>query len=322
MPKHKPIDPNEDQVPADTEALNQRILNAVAEAPDVWSLDLDMVRQARREGKGIFPLEPFDLNAEDFTVSGPASPITVRAIRPEGREETGTFMHIHGGGWVFGNADMQDQRLKELANGTGLACLSVEYRLSPEHPYPAAPDDCEAVALWLAEIGGERFNTSFLAIGGESAGGHLAANTLIRLRDKHQKTPFHAAVLIAGIFDLGMTPSAANFKSDLILRHKDMVNFANCYLQNNEDRRHPDISPLYAPAHDMPPTHFSIGTADPLMDDSLFIASCWAQCQADIELDIYPGACHVFQYFDALQQAKESRANIIDFLNRVRESRS
>ncbi len=307
-------------IPKQTARFNEELLVKIEAGPELWDLDRDMVRAARREGKGIFPLEPFDPIAETIKIEGSGGAITLRMLRPEKTEERGTFLHIHGGGWVYGNADMQDQRLKQLANETGLACVSVEYRLAPENPYPAAPDDCESAAKWLVGEGAKHCNTKFLAIGGESAGGHLAANCLLRLRDRHNVTPFHATVLIAGIFDLGMTPSAANFKSNLVLRHKDMVNFAACLLQKGEDRRDPDISPLYASPHDMPPAHFAVGTCDPLLDDSIFMANSWKQYQDDTELDIYPGGCHVFQYFDELKQTMESRAAMAVFLNRQIEN--
>ncbi|MEM9279207.1 MAG: alpha/beta hydrolase [Pseudomonadota bacterium] len=310
------------ETPDDTSTFNQQIIAAIEAGPELWDLPRDVVRQARREGKGIFPPEPFDPAAEDFEIAGKAGSIPMRAIRPDNQDERGVFLHFHGGGWVYGNADMQDQRLKEIANATGLTCISVEYRLAPENPYPAGPDDCEAAALWLAQEGSAKFNTAFLAIGGESAGAHLAANALLRLRDNHETTPYHAAVLIAGAFDLGMTPSAANFNSNLILRHKDMVNFGNCFLQNDEDKRDPDVSPLYASLHDMPPAHFTVGTRDPLLDDSVFMANSWVKSQKDVELDVYPGGCHVFQYFEQLEQARESRANINRFLNRIIEKQS
>lgn len=316
MPLLEIMQPDRENVPEETARFNARILEAINSGPELWDLDRNEVRKARRAGKGIFPLEAMDPDAQTITIEGAGGPVELRAIRPQGREETGAFLHIHGGGWVYGNADMQDQRLKQLANATGLAAISVEYRLAPENPYPAGPDDCEAAALWLAHEGGESFNTSFLAIGGESAGGHLSVNALLRLRDRHGFQPFHAAVLIAGIYDIGMTPSAANYTDNLILRHKDMVNFANCFLQNNEDRRDPDVSPLYANLEGVPPAHFTVGTEDALLDDSLFMAQCWKAVQTDTELDIYPGGCHVFQYFDELKQAMDSRQAIADFLNR------
>ncbi|MEO0329419.1 MAG: alpha/beta hydrolase [Pseudomonadota bacterium] len=304
-------------IPEETLRFNAEIISAIEAGPELWDLPREIVRAARRAGKGIFPIEPFAADAVDFEITGPAGPITLREVKPDTRPVRGVFLHIHGGGWVYGNADMQDERLKEIANETGLACLSVEYRLAPENPYPAGPDDCEAAALWLAENISDRYGVRFLAIGGESAGAHLAVNALIRLRDKHAVTSFNAAVLIAGAYDMNMTPSAARFKGNLILRHKDMVNFADCFLQNGEERRDPDISPLYAELHELPPAHFTVGTLDALLDDSIFMANCWRKHMIDTELEIYPGGCHVFQYFKQLEQARQSRDQIHVFLNRL-----
>ncbi|MGI9352027.1 MAG: alpha/beta hydrolase [Rhizobiaceae bacterium] len=311
------VDLHLEETPDETNAFNERIIGLLEAGPELWDLPRDVVRQARREGKGIFPPEPFSYDAEVFEIAGKSGPVVMRAISPDTRDERGVFLHFHGGGWVYGNADMQDQRLKQIANDTGLTCISVEYRLAPENPFPAGPDDCEAAALWLSREGGSKYNTSFLAIGGESAGAHLSVNALLRLRDRHDLTPFHAAVLVAGAYDLGMTPSAANFKSNLILRYKDMKNFGDCFLQNGEDKRDPDISPLFANLGGMPPAHFTVGTMDPLLDDSIFMANSWAKFQPDTELDIYPGGCHVFQYFEELKQARESREKMSAFLNRL-----
>jgi len=316
------IDPSlfdENNIPADTAKLNAELIAAAEAGPDMWDFAPDVVRQARRDGKSAFPLEPEDPNAETFEIEGPAGPVGMRVIHPDDQEPRGVFLHIHGGGWVLGAADLQDQRLKQLANETGLDCISVEYRLAPEDPYPAAPDDCEAAALWLAQEGASKFNTSFLAIGGDSAGGHLAVNALLRLRDKHNLTPFHGAVLVAGAYDMTQTPSGRNFHQNLVLTNRDMVNFNKAFFQNDEDQKDPDISPINADLIGMPPAHFTVGTLDALLDDSVFMANRWMRFQSDTELDIYPGGCHVFQYFDHLEQSQASRKNMSAFLNRLME---
>lgn len=304
-------------IPEQTQAFNDGIIERLKNGVDPWSLPTETIRQARREGKSVFPLEAMDPDAETIEIQAGTQTIPLRVIRTD-KQSCGTFLHIHGGGWMYGAADLQDERLKQLCNDTSLDCVSVEYRLTPEHAYPAANEDCENTALWLVNEGAEHFNTDFLAIGGESAGGHLAADTLLRLRDNHNLKPFHAAVLIAGIFDLGMTPSAYNFHDPLILSFKDMVNYSAGYLQNNEDRRNPKVSPLFAELDDMPPAHFTVGTRDALLDDTIFMANRWVQFQSDTELDIYPGGCHVFQYFAELDQAQASRKSMAEFLNRIR----
>ena len=308
---------DEKQIPEDTKALNNHLLALAQEGPSMWDFSAPAIRQARREGKSAFPLEPHDPTAEDFFIQTPSGDLKLRAIQPDQKTPRGVFLHIHGGGWMLGACDLQDERLKQMANDTALICISVDYRLAPEAPYPAACDDCEAAALWLASEGQHKFNTDFLAIGGDSAGGHLTANALVRLRDKHKLTPYHAAIFMAGAFDMGGTPSTQNFHEKLVLTTTDIQNFASAFLQNNEDRKEPDVSPLYADLTDMPPAHFSVGTKDALLDDSIFMANRWVQSQGDTELDIYPGGCHVFQYFPDLAQTKESRKRMSDFLNRL-----
>ena len=308
---------NDDHIPADTKTLNAKIITLAEASPSMWDFSAPAIRQARREGKSIFPLEEHDPNAEDVFISTKNGDLKLRVIQPDHAKPRGVFLHIHGGGWMLGACDLQDERLKQLANDTGLTCISVDYRLAPEYPYPAACDDCEAAALWLATEGHTKFNTDFLAIGGDSAGGHLSANALIRLRDKHKITVYDAAIFMAGAFDMGGTPSTKNFHEKLVLTTLDIQNFASTFLQNDEDRLDPDVSPLYADLADMPPAHFSVGTKDALLDDSIFMANKWIQSQADTELDIYPGGCHVFQYFPDLAQSQESRKRMAEFLIRL-----
>jgi acetyl esterase/lipase len=220
---------------------------------------------------------------------------------------------------------MQDLRLQRLARDTGLAVVSVGYRLAPEHPYPAANDDCEAAALWLlgddaraalgggdhdarpavgggdhgarAAVGGGEGSWP-LAIGGDSAGGHLSAVTLLRLRDRHGITgAFGAAVLQYGAFDLSMSPSARLWgERNLVLSDPILKWFADNYLPHHdrEQRRVPDISPLFADLRDLPPAIFTVGTQDALLDDSLFMEARWRQAGNATELHIWPEAPHGF----------------------------
>ncbi len=304
-------------IPEDTKTLNAKIIALAETSPSMWEFSAPAIRQARAEGKSIFPLETKDPNAEDFYIPTNNEDLKLRAIQPDHAKPRGVFLHIHGGGWMLGACDLQDERLKQMANDTRLTCISVDYRLAPEAPYPAACDDCEAAALWLASEGHTKFNTDFLAIGGDSAGGHLSANALIRLRDKHKLKAYDAAIFMAGAFDMRGTPSTKNFHEKLVLTTLDIRNFASTFLQNNEDRIDPDVSPLYADLTDMPPAHFSVGTKDALLDDSIFMANKWVQSQTDTELDIYPGGCHVFQYFPDLAQSQESRKRMAEFLIRL-----
>ena len=137
-----------------------------------------------------------------------------------------------------------------------------------------------------------------LTIGGESAGGHLSAVTLLRLRDRHGYTGFRGANLVYGAFDLSMTPSQRAFGDKrLVLRTKDVAKFCDAFLPHDQDRRAPDVSPLYADLRGLPPALFTIGTHDALLDDSLFMHARWLGAGNRAELAVYPGGAHGFTLF-------------------------
>lgn len=304
----------------ETRAHNEWVLDLMRSAPDMWSMEPQFVRDARVDGRGPFPVEPEEPTATTITITVDNRHIDLRVFEPKSKKTLGTYLHIHGGGWMVGTALAHDVRLQEIADNCQLSCVSVEYRLAPEHPYPAGPDDCEAAALWLLSDD-HGFNKEYLAIGGESAGAHLSALTLIRLRDKASTCPFHAAILTAGVYDLGQSPSARNWGEErLILNTRDMQMFATAYLHGGEDKRDPAISPLFARLNGLPPTLFSVGTKDLLLDDTLQMATLWHAANGNAELDVAPGGCHVFQSFRHLKIARASNAYIDAFLNRTREN--
>jgi len=284
---------------AETRAFNAELERRLAEMPAVHEVPVEESRRARREGRGIFPPPVFVPEARTLEIDGPGGPIPLRIISP-GAKATGTFMHIHGGGWTLSHNDLQDLRLQRLARDTGLTVVSVGYRLAPEHPYPAGPDDCEAAALWLVSDEGRRAVEAGgpLAIGGDSAGGHLAVVTLLRLRDRHAITgAFEAAVLQYGAFDLSMTPSQRLWGDRYLVLSTPIIRwFADQFLPEvtPEERRHPDISPLYADLSGMPPAIFTVGTQDPLLDDTLFMEARWRETGSATELRVWPEAPHGF----------------------------
>jgi acetyl esterase len=284
---------------AEMRAFNAELERLLATIPPVNTVPPEESRRARREGRSIFPAPVFLEDARTVTIDGHGRPVSLRIIAPDGVSH-GAFLHIHGGGWTLGAADMQDPRLKRLADETGLTVVSVDYRLSPEDPYPAAPDDCEAAALWLladegrVAVGG----SGPMAIGGDSAGGHLAAVTLLRLRDRHGITgAFGAAVLQYGAFDLSLTPSQRLWGDRNLVLSTPIINwFSDQFLPSleREQRRDPDVSPLYAELDGMPPAIFTIGTQDPLLDDTLFMEARWRAGDRMTELRIWPEAPHGF----------------------------
>jgi acetyl esterase len=232
--------------------------------------------------------------AADRTIEGVAGPIRLRTFTHE--EPDAVLLHIHGGAWMAGSPEMMDQLHEIIVDACNVAVVSVDYRLAPEHPYPAGPDDCETAACWLLEHGADLFGSDRLLISGESAGAHLAAVTLLRMRDNHDAADrFLGANLLFGAYDLSCTPSQRGVGiapgTDLL----DGTGFPlDLFLPEMSDtqRRDPDISPLYANLRGMPPALFAVGTNDHLLDDTLFMASRWEVAGNRTELLVYPDTPH------------------------------
>jgi acetyl esterase/lipase len=304
----------------ETRAFNAEIERILAGQPSVHTLPPEVTRRARREGRGIFPPPVFLDQARDLSIPGRHGEIRLRVLKPAVRP-TGVYLHLHGGGWTLGDHDMQDPAMLELAEATGMVAVSVGYRLAPEHPFPAGPDDCEDAALWLVERGAAELGApARLAIGGESAGAHLSVLTLLRLRDRRGVDhAFAAANLVYGAYDLSMTPSQRRWgERNLILSTPIIHWFADCFLPgvDREARRHPEISPLYADLRGMPPALFEVGTADPLLDDSLFMEARWRASGCGAELRLYEEAAHGFTAF-AIAVSEAARQAQYEFLRGI-----
>lgn len=282
----------------------------IAQEPPVYTQAPETIRAARESGSRAGPVVFSDM-ARERVIEGPAGDLTLRTFVPG--EVIGAYLHIHGGGWVIGRAHLQDPRLEAIAQSCGLAVVSVDYRLAPEHPYPAGPDDCEAAATWLAEHAKSEFGSDRLAIGGESAGAHLSAVTLLRMRDRHGFTGFSAANLVYGAYDLSGTPSVRNWgERNLVLNTPGIEWFSNHFAPRDK-RRDPDVSPLFADLAHLPPALFTVGTLDPLLDDTLFMHSRWLAAGNEAELAVYPGGVHGFDAHP-IKLAQRARERMHRFL--------
>ena len=155
-----------------------------------------------------------------------------------------------------------------------------------------------------------------LAIGGESAGATLSVATLLRLRDRHGGIPFRAAILTCGNYEASMTPSQRLTDDEGLVGRTSLRKYVEAYLPGKVDPRDPDVSPVYADLHGLPPAIFTIGTGDPLLDDSLFLSARWIAAGNQAELALYPGATHAFNLLP-VPQAAEANARIESFLTPV-----
>lgn len=304
----------EEAVNAETRAFVESAAAMRAGMPPLSAATLPMLRALLEEDGGPFAPPPPVERAEDRAAPGPHGEARVRVIRPEGRDPAGVYLDIHGGGWVAGSARLSDQANLALVEKLGVATVSVDYRLAPEHPYPAGADDCETAAVWLAENAAAEFGTERLLIGGGSAGAHLAAVTLLRLRDRHGFTGFTGANLVYGAYDLTMTPSqrrAAGAEGGLT--RAEIEAFGAMFLPAGVDAADADVSPLNADLRDMPPALFTVGTLDPLLDDSLFMHARWLAAGNESELVAYAGGPHGFDGAP-IAIAREATARVHAFL--------
>ncbi len=301
-----------DSPPEGVLEFNEEIADTMTAQPNIWDVGAPAARQGREEGLSVFGEIVESMRAETIEIDGPAGPIDLRIIRAA--EPRGVLFHIHGGGWVLGANHHADPRTEWLVDETGLTVVATSYRLAPEHPYPAGPDDCEAAAHWLVANAQSEFGTDRLIIGGESAGAHLSLVTMLRLRAALGHCPFQLAVLTYGCFDLRGTPSVRSFGDRPYVLSKPICDWFFDQFVADADPEDPDISPLFADLSDLPPALFSVGDRDPLFDDSTFGYERYVAAGNNARLDIWPGAIHAWDYFDN-EYGRLGRASIHEWLN-------
>jgi acetyl esterase/lipase len=254
------------------------VKRGMGRGPGSWN-ELQAVRDAAQRPNPSGP----DVVTE--VVGHDEATVPVRIHFPASAAPRGVLLDFPGGGFYLGAGAGSDVRNNDLANNLGIVVVSVDYRLAPENPWPAAPDDCETAALWLAEHAAARFGTHRLAIGGFSAGATLAATTLIRLRDKGIAA-YGAAVLQFGTYDLsGQTPAGRLIADEY---------FIQAYAGRLADRTHPDFSPIYADLTNLPPALIVVGQEDILLRDNLAMTAQLSADGVDVDLRVYPAAPHGF----------------------------
>ncbi len=227
--------------------------------------------------------------------------VRCRVFAPDGPARA-VYLHFHGGGMILGAPEMNDPANLDLSRRFGVAVVSVDYRLAPEHPYPAGPDDGTAVAAWLVENALREFGSARLLVGGESAGGYMAAAVLLRARDELGAIDrFAGANLVFGVYDWGRSPSQRGTRPHEgpdLLDPEGIRMFTDCYLpgRTDDERRDPSVSPAFADLRGLPPLLLSVGGCDHLLDDTLLLASRAAAAGVEVELFVAPDLPHGFGF--------------------------
>lgn len=254
------------------------------------------VAEARRNYDAA-PKPPPDpiARVEDRTVDGPGGPIPVRLYADSTEPDLGVVVFFHGGGWVLSGITGHDSICRRLALRSGMLVVSVDYRLAPEHPYPAPHDDCWAVTTWLAAHAGDwGGDPERIAVCGDSAGGNLAAGVALRARD--EGLPLRLQVLIYPCLDDRQDeyPSMRENAEGYFLSAADMAWFWGHFLQgSNAD----DPRAVPARATDLTglaPAWVMTAEYDPLRDEGERYAERLAEAGVPVEVVRYPGVVHGF----------------------------
>lgn len=224
---------------------------------------------------------------------------TLRGTYPGGATD-GALLYFHGGGFVIGSAQAYRLLAAELARSAGLTAYAPDYRLAPEHPFPAAIDDCRAayLALLAQGIAPER-----IVLAGDSAGGGLVISTLLALRDAGDPLPA-AAVALSPWVDLSGTSRSTSAKAaeDAALTGDGLQACVRHYIGDG-NRNHPLASPIHADLSGLPPVMIQVGSAEILLDDALALAAAAGHAGTAVRLEIWPNMPHVWHAFAFMLEA-------------------
>lgn len=221
------------------------------------------------------------------------------------------ILYLHGGAYVLGSLIMYRPMLATYAQASGARLLMIEYRLAPEHPFPAAVDDARMAYRWLLTQG---IRPEQIVVMGDSAGGGLTVALLLALRDEQTPLPA-AAVCLSPWFDLACTGESmrTRARADVILTPQMLKKAADAYL-GTTDPRTPLASPLYADLHGLPPMLLQVGTEDILLDDARRLALRAREAGISIELEVWPNMIHAWQTLERrLPEARQAIAHIARF---------
>ena len=265
--------------------------------------------RARFEKTAVFLGGAPDAKCEKVDAGG----VPAEWVMAPGCDSGRAILYLHGGGYAIGSLNTHRRLAYDISAASSAKVLLIDYRLAPEHPFPAAVDDAAAAWRWLLQQG---FAPNRMAIAGDSAGGGLAIATLVNLRDLKLGLPA-CAVAISPWVDLeGLGNSlTTRSKQDPMVQKDGLLWMARMYL-NGKDAKSPLAAPLHADLKGLPPTLIQVGTAETLLDDAIRIAEKMHAAGVDARLAIWPNMLHVFPLFAPI--LSEGRDGCIEIGNFIR----
>lgn len=273
---------NAEPILAKAERFNRMTAEALKRAEPVYTIPIAETR--RRQAQWALARR-----AADAAWLVPAGVPPLRFHQLPLAAPRAVYLHLHGGGWVLGGADHQDPLLGHLRREVGLAVLSLDYRLAPEHPFPAGLDDTTAALRWLLDGGLTRFGTGSLVIGGESAGAALAVGALLRLRGHPEFRRVRIATLHYGTYEMG---GRLPLQADQPFLDASLVAWYRRHYAGATDWSHPELNPLWQLQPGLPPAHILVGSADPVLSHSETLATQWQATGSVATLAVMRGGLH------------------------------
>jgi acetyl esterase len=275
--------------------------------PPVSRLTPTEARQLAREvNRRLTPPPEAVAVVKNTIIAGPSAQILLRVYIPREDEILPVLAYFHGGGWVLGDLDSVDSLCRSLAKAANCVVVSVDYRLAPEHKFPAAVEDAYSATKWIAD------NATVLscdprriAVGGDSAGGNLAAVVSIMARDRGGPEIVHQLLIYPVMNCKFDTASYLDNEEGYWLAKDDMKWFWNHYLRDEEDGRNPYASPLLeANLSSLPPAFVITAEFDPLRDEGEAYAARLGECGVPVKLTRYDGMIHDFVNIAELRQSR------------------
>jgi len=289
----------------------QALLDLVAAfgMPALSTLSVEDARKALVQMGELSGPEPEPVaKVEDRLIPDPAGQIPVRVYTPQGSGSLPVLVWFHGGGFALGSIEIVDEFCRALTNAAGCITVSVDYRLAPEHKFPAAVDDCYTATKWVAEnANATGSDPTRIAVGGDSAGGNLAAVVALMARDRGTP-PLVYQLLVYPVTNFAFdTPSHREYADGYFLTKDDMTWFCNLYLRSEADSHNPYASPLQAQdLRGLPPALVITGEFDPLRDEGEAYAARMREAGVPVACKRYNGMIHGFLSMP-LDQGKKAR---------------